>query len=265
LILRSELMSTNRSDTNPGEKRTNAWASSTRGHEPRSEKSADAQLRTAVLLDPDPIWLEAIEQVLRRLDITVVGKAALPKRALALVDERKPDLLIVDIETGDSEIDGIESLRRAREHVPQLTTIALSNDPERVAAAFDAGASAYVCKRTQSDDFVTAIRQLFEKSIFFAGDRPSPVTNHEERRLSRRECEVLRLVAEGRSNTETARTLWVTENTVKFHLANIYRKLGVSNRTEASRWLNARCLVPAENGDEKNKSSPRSAGPGISE
>jgi DNA-binding CsgD family transcriptional regulator len=54
--------------------------------------------------------------------------------------------------------------------------------------------------------------------------------------LTRRELEILRLVAEGHSNAELARTLWVTEQTIKFHLSNIYRKLEVANRTEASRW-----------------------------
>jgi two-component system response regulator DevR len=209
------------------------------------------------VLDRDAIWQEAIEQVLRRLDITVVGKAALPNRALALVDECKPDLLIIEIETRDSEIDGIESLRRARTRVPQLTTIALSvsDDPEHIAAAFDAGASAYVSKKTQPDDFLMAIRQLFEKSIFFAGDRRSQAPNREVRLLSPRELDVLRIVAEGRSNAEVAKTLWVTEQTVKFHLRNIYRKLGVSNRTEASSWAHGHRLF-LENGGENAKGKP---------
>jgi DNA-binding CsgD family transcriptional regulator len=61
--------------------------------------------------------------------------------------------------------------------------------------------------------------------------------------LNRRELEILRLVAEGRSNQEMAWILWVTEQTIKFHLANTYRKLGVRNRVEASHWAIARGLV----------------------
>jgi DNA-binding CsgD family transcriptional regulator len=61
--------------------------------------------------------------------------------------------------------------------------------------------------------------------------------------LTRRELEILQLVEEGHSNAELARTLWVTEQTVKFHLSNIYRKLDVSNRTEASRWAQLRGLL----------------------
>ena len=62
--------------------------------------------------------------------------------------------------------------------------------------------------------------------------------------LTRREVEILRLVAEGHSNAQLARMLWVTEQTVKFHLSNVYRKLDVSNRTEASRWAQLNGLLP---------------------
>jgi DNA-binding CsgD family transcriptional regulator len=63
--------------------------------------------------------------------------------------------------------------------------------------------------------------------------------------LTRRELEILQLVGEGRSNAQVGRMLWVTEQTVKFHLSNIYRKLDVSNRTEASRWAQVRNLLPS--------------------
>jgi DNA-binding CsgD family transcriptional regulator len=64
--------------------------------------------------------------------------------------------------------------------------------------------------------------------------------------LTRRELEILRLVAEGHSNAQLARMLWVTEQTVKFHLSNIYRKLDVANRTEASRWAQRRGLLDTQ-------------------
>ena len=63
--------------------------------------------------------------------------------------------------------------------------------------------------------------------------------------LTRREHEILKLVAEGYSNSQLAKMLWVTEQTVKFHLSNIYRKLDVANRTEASRWAQVHGLLPA--------------------
>ena len=68
--------------------------------------------------------------------------------------------------------------------------------------------------------------------------------------LTKREREILQLVAEGHSNSQLARMLWVTEQTVKFHLSNIYRKLDVANRTEASRWAQIHGLLPAASGVE---------------
>jgi DNA-binding CsgD family transcriptional regulator len=77
-----------------------------------------------------------------------------------------------------------------------------------------------------------------------AAREPVP-TVEDSPELTRRELEILQLVAEGHSNSQLAKMLWVTEQTVKFHLSNIYRKLDVANRTEASRWAQLHGLLPA--------------------
>ena len=106
-------------------------------------------------------------------------------------------------------------------------------------------------KTAQPEDLSAAVRQAFEHSIYFAGTTPAlqpAATVHsidEASVLTRRELEILQLVAEGKSNAQVGRTLWVTEQTVKFHLSNVYRKLDVANRTEASRWAQMRNLLPA--------------------
>jgi DNA-binding NarL/FixJ family response regulator len=115
--------------------------------------------------------------------------------------------------------------------------------------ALEAGAVAYVVKSAHPDDLASAIRQAFNHSVFFAGGRPAAPRaverpNVETLDLTRREQEILRLVAEGHSNAKLAKMLWVTEQTVKFHLSNTYRKLGVSNRTEAARWAQVNGLLP---------------------
>jgi DNA-binding NarL/FixJ family response regulator len=232
-------MSTKRNERGTEKERGEGW------RQPGRPKFARAERLTAIILDQDPIYLEVVEQALKRLEIRVVGKATMPERALALAVERTPDLLVADIATGDSEIEGIACLRQAHQHVPHLKIIVLSasDDRDRMAAAFVAGASAYVFKRSHPDDFVAAIRQLFEHSIFFAHDRVR--MTHDQQvwpPLTRRETEILQFVAEGKSNPEVARKLWVTDQTVKFHLSNIYRKLGVSNRTAAARWAHAQTL-----------------------
>jgi two-component system, NarL family, nitrate/nitrite response regulator NarL len=209
---------------------------------------------TAVLLDPHPLWLEAVQSVLTSLDIAVAGKACTAEDALEMVEEHQPDIMLV--ETGLSgAMSGGPLVRAARQRVPSLRVIALasSSDPADIDAAFEAGALAYVVKTARSDDVAATIRQAFDHSIFMArvqtnGASPAPepervMEDDDAAALTRREREILALVAEGHSNRELARMLWVTEQTVKFHLSNIYRKLDVSNRTEASRWAHKHRLL----------------------
>ena len=207
--------------------------------------------RTAVVLDQHPIWLEAARSILERIDVTVVGTTTDPDELLDLVSTHHPDVLITSIELDDPDVDGIECLRRAVERQASLRTIVLSeyDDTEHIDAALNAGAIAYVLKTAHPDDFAAAIRQSFEHSVFMAGAH-APQSERTEtmgdtRGLTRRELEILRLVAEGHSNAQLAKMLWVTEQTVKFHLSNIYRKLDVSNRTEAGRWAQVQGLLPA--------------------
>jgi DNA-binding NarL/FixJ family response regulator len=208
--------------------------------------------RSAVLCDQHPLWLEAVEQVLARMGIRVVGKATLHEDALRLASEHRPDLLITEIGSAPGDLRGIDSIREAREQASETRTVVLSTheDSHHIEQALAAGAVAYIVKTAHPDDLASAIRQAFEHSIYFAAATPRadsmigdiPTIPAE---LTRRELEILRLVAEGLSNAALARRLWVTEQTVKFHLSNIYRKLGVSNRTEASRWAQLHGLLPA--------------------
>jgi DNA-binding NarL/FixJ family response regulator len=211
----------------------------------------NAKRHTGILLDPHPLWLDALEGVLERLDVHVGLKSTSPAEVLERLDEVKPDLIVAEVETPDGEVDGIECLRSARERLPSLRGIIISSmaEPEYIDRALAAGASAYVLKTAHPEDFASAIRQAFSSSIFLAGTRgssaPAPPARTDQRPadLTARELEILQLVAEGLSNSEMARRLWVTEQTVKFHLSNIYRKLDVSNRTQASRWAQVNGLL----------------------
>jgi DNA-binding NarL/FixJ family response regulator len=208
--------------------------------------------RTAVVLDEQPLWLDAMEQLLGGVGITLVGKTTDPGEALALVAEHHPDVLLADFNVGGGELDGLECLRKAHDIEPGLKMVVLSatHEPEQVQSAFAAGASVFCVKTAAQDDLMAAIRQAFETSIYLSqsvngSTRLESLPDAPE--LTRRELEILRLVAEGHSNSQLARMLWVTEQTVKFHLSNIYRKLDVANRTEASRWaqLHGLLLDPA--------------------
>lgn len=210
---------------------------------------------SAVVLDRHPVFLEGARLALERGGLVVVGTASAPEVALALVEEKNPDLLVADVETASDSMDGLDCLRKARSKAPGLKVVAVADgdEPEVVAAAFDAGAEVLVRKTAHPDDLAAAARNAVENSILIAGQtqlpqaaRPEtrPTRAHVEAGLTERELEILQLAAEGRSNSELARMLWVTEQTVKFHLSNIYRKLRVSNRTEASRWAQLNGLLP---------------------
>lgn len=207
---------------------------------------------SAVLLDRQPLWLEAVELVLSRIDVRVAGKATRPRQALELIRSERPDIFVTAITMGDGEITGIDCIRQARELHPDLRAVVLSSQTqtEHIDAALAAGAVAYVIKSAHPDDLASAIRQAFHHSVYLPGGRPAQAPAHvqadvEALDLTKREREILQLVAEGHSNAKLAKMLWVTEQTVKFHLSNVYRKLDVSNRTEAARWAQLNGLLPA--------------------
>ena len=213
----------------------------------RVKGSGDDQ-RTAVVMDPQPLWLAAVVPILADAGVSVLATATTPESALAALAEHTPELFVVEPAVG-----GRALLLEARLLLPDLRIVAVaaSGDPEDVDEALTAGVVAYVIKTALPADIRTGVRQAFRSSIFLPSPRrsaPAPAQQQPPQTangdvLTRREVEILRLAAEGPSNAEMARRLWVTEQTVKFHLSNIYRKLGVANRTEASRWAQVNGLL----------------------
>jgi DNA-binding NarL/FixJ family response regulator len=206
----------------------------------------------AVLLDPHPIWLDAVEIVLKRVGVGIVGKTTSGEEAIRLVNELRPDLLTLEIDALPDEPDGFTVLRQTLAPGYGLRAIVLSGNHETrfIDAALAGGAAAYIVKTAHPDDVASAVRQAFDHSVFMPGTAESPreeaakpVPRQIPGGLTRREVEILKLVAEGHSNAALARMLWVTEQTVKFHLSNVYRKLDVTNRTEASRWAQLNGLL----------------------
>jgi DNA-binding NarL/FixJ family response regulator len=209
--------------------------------------------KSAVVLDRHPLWLDAMEKLLQDVGIEVVGRATDGTVALAMVEEHRPDMLIAGVDPDGNQLSW---LRKAREAHPELKSVVVSDgaDPAAIEAVFAAGASVYCVKTAEQGDLASAIRQAFTRSIYMATGPSRTETTAQPseadaqlaaRDLTRRELEILRLVAEGHSNSQLAKILWVTEQTVKFHLSNIYRKLDVANRTEASRWAQLNGLLAA--------------------
>lgn len=135
-------------------------------------------------------------------------------------------------------------LREAAEHTPQAQRLLLTQRMNEawMSDAFDAGAHAVLSKSMHPVSLGTMLREVVRGNVVHRFER-RPAAAVADCPLTLREKEILALVAEGATNGQIARMLWVTEQTVKFHLSNTYRKLGVANRTEASHYAHLNNLV----------------------
>jgi DNA-binding NarL/FixJ family response regulator len=179
-------------------------------------------------------------------DIEVVGEALNGAQVLPLTNRLRPDLVLLDLSM--PLMDGLACLAQLRQRFPEIKVVILSaySDPERIAAALRAGANGYIVKGVDSNDLAATLRQMLEETVYMPVGLPEQgETAAGAAGLTERELEILNLVAEGMSNRHVAARLVVTEQTVKFHLTNIYRKLKVSNRTEAARAAHRLGLVPS--------------------
>lgn len=178
-------------------------------------------------------------------EFEVVGEANTGAQVLPLVGRTDPDVVLLDIRM--PKMDGLLCLEQIRARYPQVKVVMLSvfSDPEHIQMALLHGASGYIVKTINPRDLPSALRQAVEGSVYHAIGLPE-ITEETEARaagLTERELTILKAVARGLSNQAIGHELWVTEQTVKFHLTNIYRKLGVANRTEAARYAYQHGLV----------------------
>ena len=191
-----------------------------------------------VIADDHPLVLEGIRRALEKSgDIEVLGTTTSGSRVVPLVARERPDLALLDLHMPGR--DGIECTRLIKERHPGVKVVILSasQDPEDVSSAFGAGASAYIVKRVHPTDIASALRQVFEGTVYHPPASASPVEDRcQAIGLTAREKTVLEAAARGMSTKAISAELWVTEQTVKFHLGNIYRKIGVPNRAAALRF-----------------------------
>lgn len=163
-----------------------------------------------------------------------------------------PDVVLVDDMDRSDEV--LELIRRIKSVSSGVVIIVLTIGMEAdwLDAVFEAGAGGAISKATHPVALATLVRESVSGHIVHRYKRSGPSTEpidcargNGDSALTLRELEVLRLVAAGSTNGEIARSLWVTEQTVKFHLSNVYRKLDVGNRTEASHYAHVNGLVSA--------------------
>jgi DNA-binding NarL/FixJ family response regulator len=199
-----------------------------------------------LIADDHRLMVEGIRRALAEAeDIEIVGEATSGSQVLPLVRRMNPDVVLLDMRM--PHMDGLACLDLIKKHCPKVKVVVLSvySESEHIQAAFRHGAVGYIVKSVNPQDLPSAIRQAVEGSVFHALGLPemSEESVGKANGLTERELAILKAVARGLSNQAIGKELWVTEQTVKFHLTNIYRKLHLGNRTEAARYAYQHGLV----------------------
>jgi DNA-binding NarL/FixJ family response regulator len=204
-------------------------------------------MMTRVLIaDDHPLVLAGIRRALGEVeDIEIVGEASVGSQVLPLVGRTDPDLVLLDIRM--PQLDGLACLDLIRQRHPDVKVVVLSaySDRDHIESALRRGASAYIVKSVNSLDLASALRQAVEGTVVHVLGSPQDDDGDSAGAagLTKREIAMLKALARGLSNQAIGKEMWVTEQTVKFHLRNIYRKLGVGSRTEAARFAYEHGLV----------------------
>jgi two-component system nitrate/nitrite response regulator NarL len=170
---------------------------------------------------------------------------------MSLIGRTVPDVVLLDLRMPG--MDGLGCLGRITARYPAVKVIVMSAsaDLAQIEAAFRQGACGYVIKGIETFDLPSAIRQAVGGTAYHALGLPALNEDSAAKAagLTDRELTIVKAVAHGMSNHAIAKELWVTEQTVKFHLTNIYKKLNVANRTEAARWAFSHDLIEPDRGD----------------
>jgi DNA-binding NarL/FixJ family response regulator len=168
-------------------------------------------------------------------DMEIVGEAETGDELLAVVNRTAPDVVVLDLRMPGK--DGLRCLELLHERHPGVKAIVLSasDDHAAVKACFARGAIAFFNKSVDPANLAAVARQAVDGNVFFALGEAVANSGQPEWDLTPRETEILRALAEGQSNKQMARQFWLSSQTIKYHLTHIYRKLGVSSRTEAVR------------------------------
>jgi DNA-binding NarL/FixJ family response regulator len=170
-------------------------------------------------------------------DLDVVAHAGTVAEGLALMQLERPDVLVVDVTLPDGN--GLDLVRTARDMMPDagIVVLTMHADDDTLLRALEAGASALVLKSATLDSVVDAVRRAaVSPEVFSAAGLAAALRrrdNAEQPRLTPRESEVLTLLKDGLSVAQVAGRLYMSESTVKTHVAKIYDKLGATNRAQA--------------------------------
>lgn len=201
------------------------------------------RIRVVVADDHQVVRAGLVALLMQQEAFDVAGEAGTGKEALALAKEHAPDVILMDLQM--PVMDGVEATRQVRAECPQTEVLVLTtfDDDQLIWGAIQAGAKGYLLKDSPPETLFTAVRNVAQGKTLLPPEilaRLTQViqqggpggTEHEES-LTERELEILQRIAQGYSNKEIAAALFISDNTVKTHISNLFEKLGVRDRTEA--------------------------------
>ena len=196
-----------------------------------------------MLADDHRMLREGLRRSMTEEGFDVVGEASDGLEAVKLSEELSPDVILMDVTM--PELDGVEAARRIHASQPEVRVVMLTMhaDSDVVASAIRAGASGYLVKDCSTEEIASAVRLAVSGDTALSPQLASSMlhelrkldipTDDDERVITRREEEVLQLIADGCSTPEVAAKLFISQKTVKNHLASIYQKLDARDRTQA--------------------------------
>lgn len=198
-----------------------------------------------LIADDHEVLRRGLASLVEGTDIEIVAEATTGDEAVRLATEVQPDIVLLDIRM--ENCDGLTALQQIKQRVPHLPVLMLStfDNPTYVGQAMTLGASGYLLKGVPNEEILAKIRQVATgENVWTAdelrrfGGRTAPATPDAnlEVTLTPRELDVLKQVARGATNKEIGKSLFISAETVKEHIQNILRKIGVSDRTQAAIW-----------------------------
>ena len=209
-----------------------------------------------VVADDHSLFRDGIISFLEAADFEVVAQVGNGAQAVAAVRSYRPDLALLDISM--PEMNGLDALRQIKEEFPSTSVVMLtvSDADDDLFSAIEIGADGYLLKDLDAQDFLSILEGIQKGEAAVTRKTAARIMRHvknlsqqnspEKDLLSVRELEVLALLSDGLANKTIAQRIFISENTVKYHVRNILQKLGAQNRTEAVAYAMRQGLIELE-------------------
>ena len=199
-----------------------------------------------LLIDDHQVVRQGLKSALAESGYTVVGEAASKSEAFAQLAHTKPDVIVVDLNLPDGSGLEIISWARGISSTIGIVVLTLHDDDDHLLACLQGGASAYIVKSAPLHEVIAAVSHAFSAPLSFSakGLGAAIARKKDGFKLTARELQVLAFLPSGKTSQQMAHELFVSEATIKTHLASIYRKLSSTNRTQALSVAIKNNLIP---------------------